>query len=63
MKARSVNGVNVESYWSATDNACLIPTAYSLRRMLQWSGHVLGGKGLRSIQDPIPSLNKFVVDL
>ena len=59
----TLNGVNVESYWSAADNACLIPTAYSLRRMLQWSGHVLGGKGLSSIQKPIPSLNKFVVDL
>jgi hypothetical protein len=59
----TLNGVNVESYWSAADNACLIPTAYSLRRMLQWSGHVLGGKGLTSIQKPIPSLNKFVVDL
>jgi hypothetical protein len=59
----TLNGVNVESYWSAADNACLIPTAYSLRRMLRWSGHVLGGKGLSSIQKPIPSLNKFVVDL
>ena len=58
-----VNRVNVESYWSAADNACLISTAYSLRRMLQWSGHVLGGKGLSSIQKPIPSLNKFVVEL
>jgi hypothetical protein len=59
----TLNGLNVESYWSATDNACLIPTAYSLRRMLKWSGHVLGGKGLSSIQEPIPSLNKFVVGL
>lgn len=59
----TLNGVNVESYWSAADNSCLIPTAYSLRRALLWSGHVLGGKGLSSIQKPIPSLNKFVVDL
>ena len=59
----TLNGVNVESYWSGTDNACLIPTAYSLRRALFWSGHVLGGKGVTSIQKPIPSLNKFVVEL
>ena len=58
-----VNGVNVQSYWSATDNTCLISTAWSVRRALRWSGHVLGGKGLSSIQKPIPSLNKFVVDL
>lgn len=59
----TLNGVSVESYWSATDNACLIPTAYSLRRSLQWSGHKLGGNGLSSIQKPIPSLNKLVVAL
>lgn len=57
------NGITLESYWSATDNACLLPTAYSLRRGLQWSGKRLNGRGLRSIQDPIPSLNKFVVEL
>ncbi|HLY90325.1 MAG TPA: hypothetical protein VKQ27_15190 [Acetobacteraceae bacterium] len=58
-----LNGVNVQSYWSAEDNACLIPTAYSVRRALKWSGHVLGGKGLTSIQKPIPSLNKLIVNL
>jgi hypothetical protein len=58
-----VNGVNVESYWSAADNACLIPTAYSVRRMLLWSGHNLGGKGLRSLQSPIGSLNQLIANL
>lgn len=58
-----INGVNVESYWSATDNLCIIPTAYSVRRMLKWSGHTLDGKGLLSIQRPIPSLNKLIVGL
>jgi hypothetical protein len=58
-----LNGVNVESYWSIFDNACLIPTAWSLRRTLAGAGKKLGGKGLRSIQDPIPSLNQFVVNL
>jgi hypothetical protein len=58
-----VNGVNVQSYWSATDNACLIPTAWSVRRALKWSGHTLGGKGLTSLQKPIPSLNKLIVSL
>jgi hypothetical protein len=57
------NGITLESYWSATDNACLIPTAYSLRRALLWAGKRLDGHGLRSIQHPIPSLNKFVVEL
>jgi hypothetical protein len=58
-----LNGVNVESYWSAADHACLIPTAYSVRRMLLWSGRSLGTKGLRSLEDPIPSLNQLLIDL
>jgi hypothetical protein len=58
-----LNGVNVESYWSAFDSACLIPTAWSLRRTLAGAGKKLGGKGLLSIQGPIPSLNQFVVNL
>jgi hypothetical protein len=58
-----LNGVNVESYWSAADNACLIPTAYSVRRALLWAGRSLNGKGLRSLQNPILSLNQFVVAL
>ena len=60
---QTLNGVLVEAYWSAEDNACLIPTAYSVRRALKWSGHTLGGKGLRSIQDPIPSLNALIGSL
>ena len=59
----TLNGINVESYWSVEDNACLIPTAYSLRRVLKWSGHTLGGHGLRSIQSPIASLKAFVLSL
>ncbi len=58
-----LNGVTVESYWSVFDNACLIPTAWSLRRTLAGAGKKLGGKGLTSVQKPIPSLNQFVVDL
>jgi hypothetical protein len=60
---QSLNGLTVESYWSAEDNLCLIPTAYSVRRTLKWSGRRLDGKGLRSIQSPIPSLNKLIVSL
>jgi hypothetical protein len=60
---QSIGGILYESYWSATDNACLLPTAYSVRRALIWSGHVLGGKGLSSVQKPIPSLNALVVAL
>ncbi len=58
-----LNGVTVQSYWSAEDNRCLIPTAYSVRRALKWSGRRLNGKGLRSIQSPIPSLNKLITAL
>jgi hypothetical protein len=60
---QTINGILYESYWSATDNACLLPTAYSVRRALRWSGHVLGGKGITSVQKPIPSLNALVVSL
>jgi hypothetical protein len=60
---QKVGGVNYESYWSAADNACLLPTAYSVRRALQWSGHTLNGRGLTSIQGPIASLNRFVIAL
>jgi hypothetical protein len=60
---QKVDGINYESYWSAADNACLLTTTYSVRRALQWSGHTLNGRGLKSIQGPIASLNKFVVAL
>ena len=63
IKDGPLNGVNVESYWSAADNACLIPTAYSVRRILLWCGRSLGAKGLRSLQDPIPSLNQLIIAL
>ena len=58
-----LNGVNVESYWSVFDNACLIPTAWSLRRTLAGAGIKLGGQGLRSFFGPISSLNQFIVNL
>lgn len=58
-----LNGVTVEAYWSAKDNACLIPTAYSVRRALKLSGRTLAGKGLTSIKKPIPSLKAFVLEL
>jgi len=58
-----VSGVNMESYWSIYDNVCLIPTAWSLRRTLRGAGKRLDGRGLLSVQRPIPSLNRFVVDL
>jgi hypothetical protein len=58
-----LNGVNAESYWSVYDGACLIPTAWSVRRTLAGAGKKLGGKGLRSLQNPIPSMNSFIVDL
>lgn len=44
-----VNGVTVQSYWSAFDNVCILPTAYSVRRTLAWVGVKLNGKGLRAI--------------
>jgi len=59
----TINGILYESYWSAFDNACLLPTAWSVRRILKWSGHTLAGKGLKSIQTPIPSLNGLIVSL
>jgi hypothetical protein len=58
-----LNGVNFESYWSILDNACLIPTAWSLRRTLAGAGIKLTGQGLRSFFGPIPSLNQFIVNL
>lgn len=58
-----LNGVTVEPYWSVEDNDCLIPTAYSVRRTLKWSGHKLEGKGITSIQKPIPSLNALILSL
>jgi hypothetical protein len=59
-----VSGVNnVEAYWSNHEGACIIPTAWSVRRMLGWTGTALGDRGLRSLQSPIPSLNHFIVNL
>jgi hypothetical protein len=60
-----VSGVqNVEAYWSVRENACVIPTAWSVRRMLAWAGRDLPpGQGLRSLQDPMPSLKTFLLNL
>lgn len=58
-----LNGVTVESYWSIFDGACLIPTAWSVRRTLAGAGKKLDGKGLRSLQNPIGSLNQFIANL
>jgi hypothetical protein len=53
-------GVTVQSYWSIADNACLVPTAFSVRQTLARAGIVLAGNGLRSIENPIPSLNALI---
>jgi hypothetical protein len=58
-----LNGVTVESYWSIFDKACLIPTAWSVRRTLAAVNKKLAGKGLRSLQNPIPSMNVFIVNV
>jgi hypothetical protein len=55
--------VNTQSYWSIFDGACIIPTAWSVKRTLAAAGKKLGGKGLRSLQDPILSMNQFIVSL
>jgi hypothetical protein len=60
-----VSGVqNVEAYWSVRENACIIPTVWSVRRMLAWASRDLpAGQGLRSLQDPMPSLKAFLLNL
>jgi hypothetical protein len=58
-----LNGVQVESYWSVFDNACIIPTSFSVRRALASTGKKLNGDGLRSLQSPMPSLSKFISSL
>lgn len=60
---RKLNNVLVESYWSRIDNACLIPTSFSVRRTLQWANITLNGSGLRSLQASIPSLKAFLCSL
>jgi hypothetical protein len=66
-------GATVQSYWSTLaawvpasqswTKACLVPTAWSVRRTLAAVGKNLGGKGLRSLQNPIPSMNQFIVNV
>jgi hypothetical protein len=60
---RILNGVTVEPYWSKFDGACIIPTSVSVRRTLASAGKQLHGKGLLSLQNPIPSLNQFISSL
>ena len=60
-----VSGVdNVEAYWSVRENACILPTVWSVRRMLAWAGRDLpAGQGLLSLQNPMPSLKAFLLSL
>jgi hypothetical protein len=60
-KSKLVNDVFVQAYWSNYDNACLIPTAWSVRRTLAGAGKKLNGLGLTSLQKPILSMNLFLV--
>lgn len=55
-----LNGVTLQAYWSLKDNACLMPTAPSVRTTLAMGGIVLAGKGMRSIRNPIPSMNSLI---
>jgi len=57
---QNLNGDWVTAYWSMFDNACLIPTAYSVRRALAMAGIALNGRGIRSFQSPIPSLRSWL---
>jgi hypothetical protein len=41
-----LNGVLLENYWSQVDAACILPTAYSLKRFMRSKGFDLG-KGVR----------------
>jgi hypothetical protein len=61
---KKANGITFESYWSAYDGLCLIPMAWSLRRTLAGAGVKLNGQGLVArIGTPIPSANKWIVNL
>jgi hypothetical protein len=63
--AAYVEGVLLSSYWSEQDGACIIPMDFywCVRAALAAKGWRLNGKGLRSLQDPIPSLGKFISNL
>jgi hypothetical protein len=64
LQDKKANGINFESYWSAYDGVCLIPMAWSLRRTLAGAGVKLNGQGLVArIGTPIPSANKWIVNL
>jgi hypothetical protein len=53
-----VNGVSLEAYWSQLDNACLLPTEYSLKRFMLSSG-LDPTKGLRPVMLPPSPLPQF----
>jgi hypothetical protein len=55
-------GVWVESYWSNRDQACIIPTAWSLRHTLAWANKQLNGNGVRSL-NPGPSIRNFIMSV
>jgi hypothetical protein len=59
----TLNGVNVEAYWSNWDGKCLIPTAWSVKRTLAAVGITLGGQGLGTLPNTTPSLNQWIVNL
>ena len=56
----SVGGVAVQGYWSNFDNACIIPTAFSLQRFLRMKG-LDPSKGLRGIQPPVTSVRTLIL--
>jgi len=60
----TVSGVdNVEAYWSNVERICIIPVVWSVRHVLGWAGKRLDGHGLRSLQNPVPSLKQFIVNV
>jgi hypothetical protein len=54
-----VDGFLVAGYWSLFDNACIIPTAFSLRRFMLMKG-LDPSKGLRIIQPAVDSVRTLV---
>ena len=57
-RTNQVNGITLDGYWSQLDNACLLPTEYSLKRFMLSSG-LDPTKGLRPVMLPPPPLPQF----
>ncbi len=57
-----VNGVNVQSYWSQFDNACIIPTSLSVKRTLTFANTISPGSPY-TLRSPMPSLKNFLNSL